>query len=171
MYIDKNSKLNDEMPLIAGGAMVYDGLGAVESITNQTNPLLKCYENTFNAVNYNAKCSTTDPCYSYTFVAKIINTYRQLVIDGKTTVYDRQDSPEEISIIEKDVIEATGEEDGRVKAVLYELYYSVQRGESDKSCLNPITGNGLGWYLYAGIIALCGVTGLIVYKKRNAKRK
>ena len=157
----------------ASSAMVYNPneLGAVESIVNKQNVMINCYENVFNAVNYNAKCDISNPCYTYDFVAKIINAYRQLVQAGTIQVYDRQYDPEEIANIENGVIEATGEDSGRVRAVLYELYFSIQRKETKIDCIDPTLNKSYSTLLYAAIIALSLGSGYFIYHKRHKKRK
>jgi polyribonucleotide nucleotidyltransferase len=160
----------------ASSALVYNpnntfNLGAVESIVNKTDMLVNCYENVFNAVNYNAKCDIKNPCYSYTFIAKVINTYRQLVVNGVIQPYDREFDIDEIANIENEVINATQEDSGRVKAVLYELYYSVQRNESKKECLDPTLNSSVSWLVYASIIAASIGGGYFIYRKRNKRRR
>jgi hypothetical protein len=156
----------------ASSSMVYNpNLGAVESIVNKTNMLNNCFENVFKAVNYNAKCDIKNPCYTYNFVSKVINAYRQLVLDGTIQVYDREFDIEEISSIEQEVIDATREDSGRVKAVLYELYYAVQRKDAKLECIDPTLNKNYSWLLWASIIAASGIGGLIVYRKRHKSRK
>ncbi len=132
-------------------------------------------------------------CYDQSEVGCIVNVYYNLAKTGAIPEYNRKDNPKGIAIIEKAVTQKSGKQEGRVKAVLYHLYFATMDNSiKTNSILFPIqakqnqdvkarpkeitstqtnlenatAGLGeIGTYLLIGGVVLAGLYALTLVKK------
>jgi len=132
-----------------------------------------CIKETYTRVNYNSGC-IEKACYSNDYVANVINTYSKMLQDGKIKTYDREKAGADVITEIENILakELNEKEPGRVKAVLYNMYYGIVDGLKNnndvfKDCEILIKKKMSKWiYFFLGATAF-GTAGWFVIKNKN----
>ena len=132
-------------------------------------------------------------CYDQSEVGCIVNVYYNLAKTSAIPEYDRKNNAKSIELIEKTVALRSGRQEGRVKAVLYHLYFATMDNSiKTNSILFPIQAKNnqevkerpkeitstqtqienaaaglgeIGTYLLIGGVVLAGLYALTLLKK------
>lgn len=132
-----------------------------------------CVKETFNRTNYNAGCINA-PCYSMEYVTSVIAAYSGLLKEGLVKTYDRNKyKDDDLKSIEKAVaVKLNDKEEGRVSAVLYNMFYGITDGlkkENDKfkDCEILIKKKMSPWIWFGAGLLVTGVGSYLYLRHRN----